>query len=228
MMALLSIDRALRSVCILAAPCLFCRSTLSRRSTASLPRHATLRLSQIARFTTCAVAVVVPCIGLLACLPMTKNNRWKLPLRILFAVVSLSMLILNFGARLSDRTRNAASVSDDSGKGSTSDSDEDRASEANLFLDGMAYVVLASSMVLLAAMAVLFIIFVAFRGAQLQKRKELAANSPIELAENDLFADLSIFVEKQTSMRILRVRRVYLATLSVHRVSRAARTRAKL
>ena len=169
----------------------------------------------------------MPCIGLLACLPMTKNNMWKLPLRLIFALVSLGMLILNFGARLSDGARSAASTSDDSGKGGGSGSDS--YSEGDLLLDSMAYVVLASSMLLLAVMAVLFVIFVAFRGAQLQQRKERAANSPIELAENDLVADLAVFVEKRISTRVLRVRRVHFTALPTsHSTARYARTRKAL
>ena len=167
----------------------------------------------------------MPCIGLLACLPMTKNNMWKLPLRLIFALVSLGMLILNFGARLSDGARSAASTSDDSGKGGGSGSDS--YSEGDLLLDSMAYVVLASSMLLLAVMAVLFVIFVAFRGAQLQQRKERAANSPIELAENDLVADLAVFVEKRISTRVLRVRRVHFTALAHVALDRAVRAHAQ-
>jgi hypothetical protein len=57
-----------------------------------------LVVAQFVRFGVCVAAVMVPCILLIALLPMKTSSRWKLPLRVACAAVSMAMLIFNIAS----------------------------------------------------------------------------------------------------------------------------------
>ena len=62
---------------------------------------------QTLRFCVCAAALLSPALILLALMPHKKTSRWKLPLRLLFSIVSIGMLALNavaWGAPRDDAT----------------------------------------------------------------------------------------------------------------------------
>ena len=58
-------------------------------------RDRTVITSQAVRFGICAAALILPPTLLVALLPNKDGSRWKIPLRVLCAVVSLGMLALN-------------------------------------------------------------------------------------------------------------------------------------
>ena len=99
---------------------------------------------------------------------MKMGSRWKLPLRVACALVSIVMLLFNITSWwVSDERR----WNDD---------------EVAFPIDSFAYIVLAMSIGLIVLMAVLFIIFVVFRGAQLQRKSEDAADvAAVELELQD-------------------------------------------
>jgi len=54
--------------------------------------------TQLFRYALCACAVTVPCVLLITLQPMKRSAAWKLPLRLLCALVSIGMLTLNLAA----------------------------------------------------------------------------------------------------------------------------------
>jgi len=148
-----------------------------------------LMLTQIARFTFCMVAIASPTIVISALIPHKTSSRWKLPLRLLIAVVSIGMLTLNglaWGLRSELRRtplsrweprfkwlQNTSLVGDES-MTTTDDVGDEKESEWMTVMTYLSYITLGICWFLLAVMALFFVIFVAFRGAQLQKRREEA------------------------------------------------------
>ena len=120
---------------------------------------------QLVRYAISALAVAVPPTIVLALLTNKDGSRWKMPLRALSAMVSLGMLALNaFSWSVARSDRPAAWLL-----------------ETNEYLS---VAVFALSMALLLAMAVCFVIFVVFRGAQLQKIQD-EMEAPEEEEEGD-------------------------------------------
>ena len=139
--------------------------------------------AQMTRYTVCAVAVIIPCVFLLVLLPMKTSSRWKLPLRVACAVVSLAMLLFNlfsWWARRKSREVGGKPL------------DETQ-------LSFFAYVVMILSIGLLVLMAILFVVFVVFRGAQLQRKSE-EANAAAE-AEDGLVLHMRRFLRQREMQR---------------------------
>jgi hypothetical protein len=143
---------------------------------------------QLARFALCGVALFVPCAVLVLVVPNKHGSRWKLPLRLLCAFVSFAMLGLNLlsytvqsaaplraptAPRATGALLNSTTISRGSTAVVTSASLREQ-TDAIVFADNLAYVVLAMSWILLIAMAAFFVIFVVFRGAESQARNEEA------------------------------------------------------
>ena len=125
--------------------------------TSEAERAAWIASTQAVRFVVCAVAIALPPVALIALLPNRLNSRWKLPLRCLVALVSLGMVFLNaFSWWVQLQGENATGAMEDA-------------------ITAMSYAILAVSMLLLITLAVFFILFVVFRGAQLQRRVETRA-----------------------------------------------------
>ena len=144
-----------------------------------------LAAAQICRFVVCGVAVTVPCALLVALLPMKLSSRWKLPLRIACALVSLTMLMFNIAAWWVER---AAA--------------EQKRSAINI--EWFGYIVVAMSIALLLFMAVLFVVFVVFRGAQLQKAREDAeTDRDAAAAERTLIVALAAYLARCKEKRIV-------------------------
>ena len=127
-------------------------TTLSTWGTGVVSSDALLIAVQAARFAISAVALVVPPIVILSLLPNKDGSRWKMPLRAFSALVSLGMLALNAFSSGVERGGDAPALLEAS--------------------NALSYTVLALSFVLILTMAVCFVIFVVFRGAQLQKAEE--------------------------------------------------------
>ena len=153
--------------------------------------------AQAARFAVCAVAVTLPCVLLIALLPMKTGNRWKLPLRVACAIVSLAMLIFNVASWWAAQNKRTA-----------------------LPLNELAYVVLALSIGLLGFMACLFVVFVVFRGAQLQKKVEEA--DELALSEDELVETARWFLEQAASARMLTAWRAVAVDAKAVRIADAA------
>ena len=114
-------------------------------------RVALLVTMQTARFVICVAVVALPCVTILALLPNKDGSRWKMPLRVIFALLSFGMLALNAFSWVVQQ------AGDEAGAG----------------LRGVntafSWVVLIMSMLSLLAMAVAFVIFVVFRGAKVER-----------------------------------------------------------
>jgi len=188
------------SITLLAMANTFLNPDFMRDPTLWTP--TSLLIAQIARFVVCAVAVMIPSVLLLGTLPMKTSSRWKLSLRVACAVVSTAMLLFNILSKADSDMRDAMIV--------TCEADH-RESEADLVacmrevadtegrLDWLAYTVLALSVGLLVMMAVMFVIFVVFRGAQLQKRSEDA--NELKEAEQELVEALRVHLHHRKQMR---------------------------
>ena len=137
---------------------------------------------QVIRFAICAAAVMTPCVMLVAFLPMKLSSRWKLPLRMLIATVSVGMLTLNATVRWAKWSG--------------------RSPAFRALLDTLAYVMLAMCVLLLFAMAILFVIFVACRGAALQKKIEDTSADNEEIRA--LGAALHAHIIRRSGLRALR------------------------
>tara|TARA_B110000208_G_scaffold49326_1_gene65158 strand:+ start:1408 stop:4332 length:2925 start_codon:yes stop_codon:yes gene_type:complete len=109
--------------------------------------------AQSIRFAIIGVTIIAPPVLVLTLLPNKDGARWKMPLRAMAAVVSFGMLGLNAFSWNLDR------------------SDDSDASLVQMN-EALSYAVFALSMALLVIMAVSFVIFVVFRGAQIQKKEE--------------------------------------------------------
>ena len=120
---------------------------------------------QTARFVICAVVTVAPIAVILALLPNKRESRWKMPLRVVFAVLSLGMLALNafaWGVQKMGTTPPASII------------------VANNVLS---YSVLAMSMLALLIMAAGFVLFVVFRAAKKERIEEDSFEAEVEAEE---------------------------------------------
>jgi hypothetical protein len=111
---------------------------------------------QTFRIALCTFALLAPAAILFVFLPHKRTSRWKLPLRIMLQLAAVGMLALNAFAWV------------------VRDSSNESIQVANVVLS---YIMLAVAWLLIATMAVFFFIFVGFRGAQLQKKREDLAES---------------------------------------------------
>ena len=127
---------------------------------------------QVFRFLICIAAVTFPCVLLISFTPMKLSNRWKLPLRVACALVSVVMLTFNISSWCFPRAD----------------------------LNWFGYIVITLSVALLLLMAILFVIFVVFRGAQLQKRSEDAHEE--EEAVIDLAMEVQAYLHSEMQRRI--------------------------
>ena len=114
-------------------------------------RTALLVTMQTARFVICVVVVALPCVTILALLPNKDGSRWKMPLRVIFAILSFGMLALNAFSWVVQQS------GDQAGGGLRG---------ANT---AFSFIVLIMSMLSLLAMAIAFVIFVVFRGAKVER-----------------------------------------------------------
>ena len=117
--------------------------------------EASLITLQAFRLAISALAIVVTPLLIVALVPNKNGARWKMPLRGMAAIVSLGMLTLNAFSWGISRV-------DEPGAALLSSNEV------------LSYVVLALSMALLITMAICFVVFVVFRGAQEQRREEEA------------------------------------------------------
>ena len=183
---------------------------------------AAIVVMQLARFALCGVALFVPCAVLVLVVPNKNGSRWKLPLRLLCALVSFSMLGLNLlsytvqsaaplRAPAAPRTTGGAlfnaTTSPSGGTGVATSSSLRERTDAMIFADNLAYVVLSMSWILLIAMAVFFVIFVVFRGAENQTLNEEAS------------------AERRAEEAVVDAARQYLARRRLRRVVSGWRTR---
>ena len=143
--------------------------------------------AQLARFIVCSVAVVLPCVLLIATLPMKTTSRWKLPLRVACACVSVLMLSFNISSWWVEFQ---------------AFENEEKPADLSWF----GYIVIASSIGLLLLMAVLFIVFVVFRGAQLQKKIEDADEE--EESIKDLVVQIRLYLDERREQRVFTAWRV--------------------
>ena len=143
--------------------------------------------AQLARFIVCSVAVVLPCVLLIATLPMKTTSRWKLPLRVACACVSVLMLSFNISSWWVEFQ---------------AFENEEKPADLSWF----GYIVIASSIGLLLLMAVLFIVFVVFRGAQLQKKIEDADEE--EESIKDLVVQIRLYLVERREQRVFTAWRV--------------------
>ena len=139
---------------------------------------------QAIRFALCAAAVVAPCAVVVALLPNKLGSRWKIPLRLIIALNSLAMLLLNGVAWLVEETGGRSSDATVAGA-----------------IDACAYVVLALSWLTLASMVLFFILFVVIRGAQLQREHEESAARARERAH--LVAQIQAYFARRQAARVL-------------------------
>ena len=137
--------------------------------------------AQIVRFSVAAVAVTVPCVFLILLLPMKRSSRWKLPLRLACAIVSVTLLLFNVASWRSERL--------------AKNNENDR-----LDLEWFAYVALIMSLGLIVLMAALFVVFVVFRGAQLQKQLEDA--DAAKIAERELTEAIAAHLKERRRVRL--------------------------
>ena len=102
------------------------------------------------RFSLCLGTLVVFCTILFVCVPNKNGSRWKMPLRIVFALLSAGMLSLNaFSWSLQ-------LAGDEAPRGMSA------------MNTGLAFTVLTMSLLSLGVMALCFVIFVVFRGAKVE------------------------------------------------------------
>ena len=151
---------------------------------------------QIVRFVCCAAALVTPTALLVALLPYKRTARWKLPVRIAILLVSLLMLALNAFAWAVRRDKELHGAP----------------------LRALSYTVLAVSCVLLALLAVCFVFFVVFRGAQIERAG--AAARAREAREDALVAVARVYVIRRKARRALHDWRVNSASAAALRESR--------
>ena len=134
---------------------------------------------QTFRIALCAVALLAPAAVLCVFLPHKRTSRWKLPLRIMLQIAAVGMLALNTFAWV------------------VRDSSNDTVKTANAVLS---YIMLAVAWLVIATMAVFFFIFVGFRGAQLQKKREDLAESILH--EEEAVATSRTYIQQRRMRRI--------------------------
>jgi hypothetical protein len=125
---------------------------------------------QTARFVICAAVTVAPIAVLLALLPNKRESRWKMPLRMIFAMLSIGMLALNafaWGVQKMATTSPPSII------------------VANKVLS---YCVLAMSMFALLVMAGGFVLFVVFRAAKKERIEEDSFEAEVEAEELAILA----------------------------------------
>ena len=123
---------------------------------------------QAARFVICVGVTIVPVAVLLMLLPNKNGSRWKMPLRMIFALLSLGMLALNAFSWGVEKVGASPGIV-----------------EANQVLS---YAVLGLSMLTLAVMAACFVVFVVFRGAKEDEIKAQISDAAVEAEELALLA----------------------------------------
>ena len=150
----------------------FCNAFLDPTNVLTTPdsmsasvRTGLLATMQAWRFGICVAVIALPCVVLIALLPNKNGSRWKMPLRIIFALLSLGMLALNAFSWSVQQAGDEAS----SGLRSTN--------------VAFSFIVLAMSMVVLVIMAIAFVIFVVFRGARLEAVEARVGEQEREAAE---------------------------------------------
>ena len=150
---------------------------------------------QVVRFACCAAALVVPTGLLVALLPYKRTARWKLPVRIAILLVSLGMLALNGFAWAVRRDKELHGAP----------------------LRTLSYVVLAMSCVMLALLAVCFVFFVVFRGAQVESAG--AAAHQRAAREDAVVAASRAYVMRRKVLRALHDWRAHAATAARERLA---------
>jgi hypothetical protein len=112
---------------------------------------------QATRFVLCVTVLVAPTVVLMMLLPNKNGSRWKMPLRLAFAMLNLGMLSLNMFSWTVGQYGETASSG---------------LRFANVVLS---FIVLCMSLSALALMAICFVVFVVFRGAK-RESVEIALN----------------------------------------------------
>ena len=155
----------------------FCNAFLDPTNVLATPESMTasvrvglLATMQAWRFGICVAVITLPCVVLIALLPNKNGSRWKMPLRVIFALLSLSMLALN---AFSWSVQQAG--------------DESSSGLRNTNV-AFSFIVLAMSMVMLVIMAIAFVIFVVFRGARLEAVAAQVGEQDREAAELAMLA----------------------------------------
>ena len=141
--------------------------------------HGDVTVLQTFRIALCTFALLAPTAILCAFLPHKRTSRWKLPLRIMLQLAAVGMLALNAFAWV------------------VRDSSNDSIQVANAVLS---YIMLAVAWLLIATMAVFFFIFVGFRGAQLQKKREDLAKSLLH--EDEAVALSRAYIQQRCIRRV--------------------------
>ena len=145
--------------------------TLSSRGGLAIPNDVLIAV-QTVRFVISAIAILAPPVTIVALLPNKDGSRWKMPLRAMAAAVSLGMLSLNAFSWSVGRHNSPSST----------------LLQMNAVLS---YCVFGLSMALLLTMAICFVIFVVFRGAQREVKEEeeaeIAAGAVARELENLVF-----------------------------------------
>jgi len=171
---------------------------------------ALLGWTQHARFAIIVGMIVLPGCAVAALLPNKRGYRWKLPLKIFINVVSLGMLALNaFSWEVRGETltspkvappwRALALLANRSGDVAAPGADDDDglgSSTLAVVNDVLTYGVLILSWLLCLTFAVFFVVFVVFRGAELQKKEEEAQES-----EDALIATLRAHLVARAKVR---------------------------
>jgi hypothetical protein len=170
---------------------------------------------QIVRLVLCALAVSAPSAVLVVLLPNKHGSRWRFPLHLLCTLVSMMMLSLNalswvtrgtttprrsVGTLRTWRPDMALLANATNGTYSAARATND--ATLTTVLAALSYAVLIVSWMQLGAMAIFFVIFVVFRGAQLQKKEEDAV--AIADAENDLSDAVRVHSEREATRKLLR------------------------
>ena len=155
----------------------FCNAFLDPTNVLATPESMTasvrvglLATMQAWRFGICVAVITLPCVVLIALLPNKNGSRWKMPLRVIFALLSLGMLALN---AFSWSVQQAG--------------DESSSGLRNTNV-AFSFIVLAMSMVVLVIMAIAFVIFVVFRGARLEAVEAKVGEQEREAAELAMLA----------------------------------------